>query len=175
MEYLENYGILDVNQGGFRKNNSTTATTASMLDDVFTNINNQQITYSIFIDFRKAFDSINREILLKKLVKLGFHQTSVDWFENYPIARMQYTVVNGTCSGLLDITCGVPQGSVLGPMLFLLFINDLSSSIKYSDYKLYADDTVLYSKTTLEDEYTLQTNIQADINNVFRWCNCKPL
>ena len=72
MSYLEENGILDMNQGGFRKNNSTIATTSSMLDDIYHNINTQQLTYAIFIDFRKAFDSINHEILFKKLEKLGF-------------------------------------------------------------------------------------------------------
>ena len=128
--------ILDVNQGGFRKNNSTTATTASMLDDFYNNIDNQQITYAVFIDFRKAFDSINHTILLE-------YHNAVKWFENYLTNRTQYTTVNGIDSNFLDITCGVPQGSVLGPMLFLMFINDLKSSIKSSGYKLYADDTVV--------------------------------
>ena len=79
-------------------------------------------------------------------------------------------MVNGISSDLLDTSCGVPQGSVLGPMLFLLFINDLKSSIQYSGYKLYADDTVLYSKCTLDQDATLQTNIQSDLDNVYRWC-----
>ena len=134
MKYLEDNGILDVNQGGFRKNNSTTATTSAMLYDIYTNINNQQLTYSIFIDFRKAFDSINHEILLRILKKLGFNESAVDWFRNYLTDRTQSTVVNGLKSSLLDVDCRVPQGSVLGPMLFLLFINDLNSCIKHSAY-----------------------------------------
>ena len=79
-------------------------------------------------------------------------------------------MVNGVNSNLLDISCGVPQGSVLGPMLFLLFINDLKSSINLSDYKLYADDTVLYSKCTLEPNVVLRANIQTDLDNVSQWC-----
>ena len=170
MLYLEENDILDVNQGGFRKNNSTTATTSCMLDDIYTNINNQQITYAIFIDFRKAFDSINHNILLRKLSKIGFLPKTCDWFENYLSNRTQYTVVNGIKSSLLDIDCGVPQGSVLGPMLFLIFINDLNSSINHSGYKLYADDTVLYSKCTLESDVTLRTNMQTDLDKVCQWC-----
>ena len=138
-----------------------------MLDDIYSNINNQQITFSIFIDFRKAFDSINHEILLRKLSKLGFHANTIKWYENYLTDRTQYTVVNGIDSSLLDVTCGVPQGSVLGPMLFLLFINDLGSSINHSD----ADDTVLYSKCTGESNDVLHTSLQNDLNAVFKWCN----
>ena len=175
MSYLDEHNILDVNQGGFRKNNSTTSTTAAMLDDIYENINHHQVTYSVFIDFRKAFDSINHQILLKKLSKLGFHRDTISWFQNYLTNRTQYTVVNGKNSSLLGVECGVPQGSVLGPMLFLLFINDISASIKYSNYKLYADDTVLYSKCTGEDDNTLRVNLQSDLNNVSAWCKSNAI
>ena len=170
MMYLEEKNILDVNQGGFRKNNSTTSTTINMLDEIYTNINNHQLTYAIFIDFRKAFDSINHEILLKKLSKLGFQKSTVDWYESYLSHRTQYTMVNGISSSLLEKGCGVPQGSVLGPMLFLIFINDLSSVIKYSGHKLYAGDTVLYSKCTQVNDVTLQANMQSDLDSISSWC-----
>ena len=175
MVYLEENDVLDVNQGGFRKNNSTTSTTAAMLDDIYTNINNQQLTYSIFIDFRKAFDSINHKILLKKLAKLGFHPETILWYQNYLTNRTQYTVVDDTRSSLLGVNCGVPQGSVLGPMLFLLFINDLGSAIKHSLYKLYADDTVLYSKCTGEDNVILSMKMQEDLDNVSVWCRTNAI
>ena len=169
-KYVDNNNFLDVNQGGFRKNNSTTAATASVLDGIYTNINQQQITYAIFIDFKKAFDSINHKILLNKLAKLGFHDQTIKWFESYLTNRTQYTVVNEMKSSLLDITCGVPQGSVLGPMLFLIFINDIKTAIKYSGYKLYADDTVLYSNDTGQTSAELHNCIQQDLNNVQSWC-----
>ena len=175
MEYLEGNRILDVNQGGFRKNNSTTSTTSEMLDDIYRNINNQQLTYSVFIDFRKAFDSINHKILLKKLEKLGFHRDTIAWFENYLTDRTQYSVVNGLSSNLLGVPCGVPQGSVLGPMLFLLFINDLGSAIINCNYKLYADDTILYSNCSGDDNDVLTTNIQHDLDNVSTWCKLNAI
>ena len=171
MSYLEENNILDVHQDGFRKNNSTTATTATMLDDIYNNINNKQLTYSIFIDFRKAFYSINHEILLNKLGKLGFCRSAINRFQNYLENRKQYTVVNGIESGLLDISCGVPQGLVLGTMLFLLFINDLSSAIRHSGHKLYADDTVLYSKCTNNNDAVLRSELQQDLDNVSQWCS----
>ena len=161
---------MDVNQGGFRKNNSTTSTTINMLDEIYTNINNHQLTYAIFIDFRKAFDSINHKILLKKLSKLSFQKSTVDWYESYLSHRTQYTEVNGISLSLLEIGRGVPQGSVLGPMLFLIFTNDLSSVMKYLGHKLYADDTVLYSKRTQENNVTLQANMQSDLDSISSWC-----
>ena len=175
MSYLEENYILDINQGGFRKNNSTTSTTAAMLDDIYSNINNQQITYAVFIDFRKAFDSINHAILIKKLSKLGFRPDTISWYRNYLTNRTQYTVVNGIKSGLLGVECGVPQGSVLGPMLFLLFINDLGSAVIHSKYKLYADDTVLYSDCTGQDHIDLSMSIQTDLDGISAWCKTNAI
>ena len=82
-------------------------------------------------------------------------------------------MINGLESSLLDISCGVPQGSVLGPTLFLLFINDLNSVINNSGHKLYADDTVLYSKCTLDDDVTLRLKLQEDLDNVSAWCTSR--
>ena len=95
MNFLDDHNVLDVNQGGFRKDNSTTSTTSKMLDDIYDNINNQQITYSVFIDFKRAFDSINHKILLKEITKLGFHRNTIAWYQHYLTDRMQYAVVNG--------------------------------------------------------------------------------
>ena len=175
MAYLEVNDILDVNQGGFRKNNSSTSTTSKMLDNIYENINCQQATYSVFIDFRKAFDSVNHKILLLKLTKLGFLPNTISWFKNYLLERTQYTVVNGQNSSLLGVYCGVPQGSVLGPMLFLLFINDLGSVITKSEYKLYADDTILYSSCTGDTDDVLIDNIQQDLNRVSNWCKLNAI
>ena len=170
MSYLEEINILDTNQGVFRKNNSTTATTSSMLDDIYTNINNQQITYSVFIDLRKAFDSINHNLIICKLNKIGFQHSATQWFEDYLTNRTQFTMANGTGSSLLGVECGVPQGSVLGPLLFLIFINDMGNSIKNNNYKLYADNTVLYSRRSGDSDVTQRVNIQSDLNNVQNWC-----
>ena len=93
-EYLENTNILDVNQGGFRKNYSTTSITCSLLDNVYLNMNNQKLTHAILVDFCKAFDSINHELILFKLWKCGVTNNSIKWFESYLHGRKQMTIVN---------------------------------------------------------------------------------
>ena len=114
MSFFEENNILDVNRGGFGKSNSTRATTASMFHDLYNNIKIQQLTIAIFMDFRKAFDSIDHEILLQKIAKLGFHENSIKWYKNYLANQTQYTVVNGIESSLLWSSARVgPQANAL--------------------------------------------------------------
>ena len=95
------------------------------------------------MDFSKAFDTVNHEILLAKLKLLGIKNNNFSWLENYLTDRKQCTLVAGTTSEFMKITCGVPQGSILGPLLFLLYVNDMPDVVKDSSIYLYADDTVL--------------------------------
>ena len=92
----------------------------------------------------KAFDTVNHTILLKKMYKLGIKGKILDWVKNYLTARYQRTIANNVISKEKLITCGVPQGSVLGPLLFIIYINDISKAVNNSKVSLYADDTVIY-------------------------------
>ena len=130
MEHLTLQNILDKNQGGFRKGFPTTSTRAKLTDDIYSAINNSELTLAVFIDFKKAFDTLDHNILLLKMKHLGLKDNAIKWFKNYLHGRTQCTVANDITSDPLPITCGVPQGSILGPLLFLCYINDLSSTIK---------------------------------------------
>src|SRR5688572_21145536 len=96
------------------------------------------------MDLQKAFDTINLDILLGKLEHIGFRGTNYDWFKSYLIGRKQFTVVNEVDSTVKMTTCGIPQGTVLGPLLFLLFVNDISNSVTKSQVKLFADESNLF-------------------------------
>ena len=142
--YLETNGLLDERQGGFRKGHSTISTIAEFTDDLFEDINNNKLTLATFIYLRKAFDTVNHFILLQKLLKLGIKGKIFEWAKSYLSKRSQCTIVNGTRSDVLGVECGVPQGSILGPLMFLIYINDLGRECDTLNTRFYADDTVIY-------------------------------
>ena len=121
-------------------------------------IDNKKYGYGIFIDLSKAFDTVNHEILLKKLEHYGIRGVALDWFNSYLSNRKQYVYLNGESSQLENITCGVPQGSVLGHLLFLIYINDLPNISEVLQFYLFADDTNIY----YEDESII--NLEKIIN-----------
>ena len=169
MEYLTLNNILDTNQDGFRKVFSTISTIAKVTDDIYTAMNNSQVTLAVFIDLKKAFDTINHNVLLRKLSYLGLSDNAVSWLRNYLCDRTQCTSANNLTSDPLHITCGVPQGSILGPLLFLCYINDISSSIINSKFNLYADDTMMYISG--EDINAMKPLLQEDLDTHSNWCN----
>ena len=121
----------------------------------------------IFIDLHKAFDTVNHEILLKKLDHYGIRGTSLNWFESYLSNRKQYVFHNGESSILKNITCGVPQGSVLGPLLFLIYINDLPNISNILQFFLFADDTNIYYEADTPDE--LELIINKELKKLHNW------
>ena len=106
------------------------------------NLDEQKTTCAIFLDLKKAFDTVNRQILLQKLENYGIWGLPLQLLKNYLSNRFQYTVVNNTMSKMCNITCGVPQGSTLGPLLFIKYVNDMPKASKFKT-KLFADDAVL--------------------------------
>ena len=127
----------------------------------------------IFIDFQKAFDTVDHNILVKKLDHYGIRGVSNSWFKSYLNNRKQYVSINGFNSELNDIKCGVPQGSVLGPLLFLLYINDLHASITFSKVHHFADDTnLLHFRSSIK---LLNKQINCDLKHLVNWLNANKI
>ncbi len=141
-KYLETNNLLSDSQFGFRSGHSTIHPMTHFANHVSKALNEKEHTIAIFCDLRKAFDSCNHQILLSKLSRLGIRGEPLAWFANYLSERSQFVCVNGVDSSLLTILMGVPQGSILGPILFLLYINDLPLCTKLLAL-LFADDTTL--------------------------------
>ncbi len=121
----------------------------------------------VFLDLKKAFNTVDHDILLKKLSKYNFSPEAVDWFRSYLINRKQLVKVNGVKSGLKDVVCGVPQGSILGPLLFILYINDMYEYLVESRINLYVDDTALYY--SMHDIVHLMNTLTVEMNHVGEW------
>ena len=142
--FLEQHEVLFENQFGFRKKCSTAHSLIEITEKIKESIDNQMFGCGIFIDLKKAFDTVNHEILLRKLEHYGIRGPALKWFESYLTNRKQYVFYNGISSETKNVTCGVPQGSVLGPLLFLLYINDLPNISEKLTFFLFADDTNIY-------------------------------
>ena len=165
--FLEQNNILYKNQFGFRKNNSTTFALLQITEKIKETIDNKKFGCGIFIDLRKAFDTVNHKILLKKLEHYGIRDLTHNWFESYLTNRRQYVFLNGESSEIRNVNCGVPQGSVLGPLLFLIYINDLPNISKILDFYLFADDTNIYFEAETPEK--LESVLNKELKQLHTW------
>ena len=171
--YLNENNIINVNQSGFRPGHSTLSALLKVTEDWLHNMDKGNLIGMATIDLRKAFDTVDHSILLEKLRLNGLDERTCKWFKSYLNGRVQYTVVNGIESSPKLVKCGVPQGSNLGPLLFMIFINDLPNSLKHCHVSLYADDTCIYypGKTLTNIECKLNNDLQ----NISDWLLCNRL
>lgn len=173
MKFLDHHKIIHHHQFGFRKNHSTEQATLELVDTLRKAIDNKEITCGIFLDFTKAFDTVDHGILLRKLYKYGIRGLAHNWFSNYLTKRTQYVRISDIKSSLKEIKYGVPQGSTLGPLLFLLYINDLPNVSHKLNFRMFADDTnIFYSNS---DSAIVQNVINTELNNVYQYCAANKL
>ena len=140
--FLDENDIIYKYQSGFRPNHSTNTCLSFLCDKVQKGFEKGMLTGMILIDLQKAFDTIDHKILIKKLSYLGFTKSAISWFKSYLESRIFSVQFDKSISSPCNLDCGVPQGSILGPLLFLLYVNDMSQAVK-CDLLLYADDSCL--------------------------------
>ena len=173
MEYFESFEILHPNQGGFRKNHSTIETVTTLVNFIAEAKNKKEYSIAVFLDLSKAFDSVNHSFLIKKLSNMGVKGNLFRWLKNYLENRSQIVKNKNSSSDVFRIKSGVPQGSVLGPTLFLAYINDIKHLDLKCNINLFADDTVLYcSGPNLEN---LISSVQDDLDKICNWCTFNKL
>ncbi|KAL1447319.1 hypothetical protein WDU94_005634, partial [Cyamophila willieti] len=167
------YNLFNPYQSGFRPGHSTTTALTKVTDDIRTNMDHTKVTILLLSDFSKAFDSVDFDILLAKLSKnFNLSPPTILWFDSYLRNRQQYVFNDNSTSTLLSTSVGVPQGSILGPILFSIFINDISSIFRFCKYHLYADDLQLYIETSVDTINEAIFKINKDLEALQAWTKC---
>ena len=156
--YIDRNNILIDSQYGFRNGRSTAMALIELIEEITTSLDDKMSTIGVFIDLRKAFDTIDHHLLLKKLQHYGIRRIVIDWLQSYLYNRKQYVEFDNVYSRLQDVVCGVPQGSILGPKLFILYINDICNVSDILRFVLFADDTNIFCSHN-------------DINTLYRQVN----
>ena len=173
MTYFNTNNLFAPQQYGFRPNCSTELAALELMDRNINAMNINLTPLNIYLDLSKAFDSLDHHTLLSKLKYYGLHDRALDLLNSYLSGRKQYVQLDNISSDLHRVTCGIPQGSVMGPLLFNIFINDICNATNKFDLVMYADDTTLVS--TLEnfgnitDRAQLETQINLEINKITNW------
>ena len=171
--FIEQYDILSPSQYGFRKAHSTQHAILDIVSTIQKNMDKRLFSCGVFIDLKKAFDTVDHKIILHKLEHYGFRGVINKWFSSYLDGRTQTTQIGSYISNKQNTTCGVPQGSVLGPLLFLIYINDIQESSDKLKLFLFADDTnALYADKNLK---SLESTVNQELCKLFDWLTANKL
>ena len=172
VDFIEKNQLLCDNQHGFRSGRSCLTQLLSHVDDIVQGLVKNADTDAIYLDFAKAFDKVDHRLLLLKMERMGFHQNLVKWIESFLSEREQRVVLDGVSSLAAIILSGVPQGTVLGPLLFIIFINDMQLCVTGSIIRFFADDTrILRHIFNMVDTEILQQ----DLDSVVKWAKCNNM
>ena len=166
-KYITDNNIMYDGQSGFRKHHSTCTALIKTIDKWNDEIDVGKYVGAVFVDLSKAFDMVNHELLIEKLHTLGIKENENLWFKSYLTNRTQCVSVNDSVSTPNVISSGVPQGSILGPLLFLLFINDMQNNVLHSTVDMYADDTLVY--VCHKDVNVIEKKLNEDLQNLSNW------
>ena len=177
-DYFSKNSLIYKSQYGFRHLHSTELAALELADRLSSNLDDGEIPITIFLDLSKAFDTLDHKILLSKLKYYGLSESALQWFSSYLTDRLQYIHVEGTDSNMLPISTGVPQGSVLGPLLFLIYMNDVSEASDKLHSILFADDTTLtnpicsFDLSTSNNKFDktkISESINQELHKIFEW------
>ena len=175
LQYFPSNNLLFESQYGFRENDSTELAALEFIDRIKLEMDQKKIPFSIFLDLSKAFDTLNHDILLTKLRYYGIQGIALNWFQNVLTKRSQYVQYNDTSSSIREIETGVPQGSILGPLLFIIYLNDIHTVSDKFSFILYADDTTLisplfsFSHCSHNDMNYVSTMINLELAKISDW------
>ena len=159
--------LLSSYQSGFQSLHSTVTSLLEATDDWAYNIDQGNVNTVVFLDLKKAFDTVDHSILISKLAVYGIGGTSIEWFKSYLSERNQKCFLNGSLSNNCVLSCGIPQGTILGPLLFLLYISDLPNCLSHSQPRMHADDTHLTLAGNSAD--SIELNLNKDLASVSEW------
>ena len=166
VRFFDAYDLFSPHQFGFRAKFSTDYAIVDIYEKLLSNFDKSLSTCAIFLDLAKAFDSVSHNILLQKLQRYGIRGNVYNFFQSYLSSRSQFVKINDAESSLMNIEFGVPQGSILGPLLFLIYINDLPEATNFF-IKLFADDTFLCSQN--QNLLCLENEVNLELHKVFIW------
>ena len=172
-DFCKTNDSLSKNQFAFRKLHSTITSMLNITETWYKNIDERKLNVSVFLDLKKAFDTVDHDILLSKLSALGVIETTHCWFTSYLRNREQFCRVDGQNSSTKSVNCGIPQGSCLGPLLFIIYVNDFERCLQGASPNMYADDTSITCSSA--DSDSLLRNINDEMTNIAEWMRLNKL